>query len=67
MAQATYCKASFILLSAGRNPKDAAAYAQFLYPVDVKRFIKQGHCSRCRQQAQVIYNDREEVPKDADA
>ena len=67
MAQATYCKACFMLLSAGRNQKDAAAYAQFLDTVAAARLLKQGHCSRCGQQAQVIYNDNKEIPKDADS
>jgi hypothetical protein len=56
-----------MLLSAGRNPEDAAAYAQFLDTVAAARLLKQGHCSRCGQQAQVIYNDHKEVPKDADS
>ena len=67
MTQATYCKACFILLSASRTPEDAAAYVQFLCTLDAKRYVKQGHCSRCGQHAQVIYNDRKEAPKDADA
>jgi hypothetical protein len=67
MAQATYCKACFVFLSAGKKPEDAAAYAQFLDSADAQRLLKQGYCSRCGQQAQVIYNHRKEVPTDADA
>jgi hypothetical protein len=67
MAQATYCKACFMLISAENTSEDAAAYAQFLDTVDAARLLKQGHCSRCGQLAQVIYNDRKKVPNDADA
>jgi hypothetical protein len=67
MAQATYCKACFALLSAERTPEEAAAYARFRDTVDAKRLLKQGHCSRCGQQAQVIYNTPTKIRKDADA
>ena len=66
MVQATaYCKDCFTLLSARSGPEDAAAYAQFAETVDAERLLKLGRCSRCGRQAQVIYNRRKELPRDA--
>ena len=66
MAQAAaYCKECFVVLSARGRPDDAAAYAEFVKTVDAERLLKQGRCSRCGRQAQVIYNRRKELPPHA--
>jgi hypothetical protein len=50
-----------MLISAGRTPADASSYAQFIDTLDAERLLKQGRCSRCGQEGQVIYNEREKL------
>ena len=58
---AAHCKECFVLLSARSQREDAAAYAQFVEVGDAERLLKQGRCSRCGRQAQVIYNRPKEL------